>query len=74
MVYCVAFGCNNSSNKKQNVAKKVHFFSFPRDKALREVWIKLLRREGYIWKEGHKLCSDHFDKSQYEVDPKKRLN
>ena len=71
MVYCVASGCNNCTGKRKKPGKKLHFFTFPRDKNLRQVWIKLLKRERYDWKEGHKLCSEHFDKSQYEVDPER---
>lgn len=70
MVHCVAFGCNNKSDKKK-VGQVLHFFSFPKDIKRREIWIRLLRRKDYIWKPTHKLCSDHFDKSQYDVDPEK---
>ena len=36
---------------------------------MRDIWIKLLRREGYVWQKWHKLCSDHFDWSQFEQNP-----
>lgn len=45
MVYCVAFGCNSRSDRKKN-DDVIHFFSFPRDKKLRDVWIALMKREG----------------------------
>ena len=72
MVHCVAYGCTNSSKKKKgkNIGrKKVHFFNFPQNKQMRDIWIKLLRREGYEWKPGHRLCSDHFEWSQFEQNP-----
>ena len=30
-----------------------------------------MRRKDVIWKPTNKLCSDHFDKSHYDVDPEK---
>ena len=71
MVHCVAYGCNNKSENRKGKQKNIHFFSFPKDESLRKIWIKRLRREGYCWKYSHKLCSDHFDKTQLKVDPER---
>ena len=72
MVHCVAYGCYNKTGKRKEGQRRVSFFNFPRDLALRREWIKRLRREGYQWKEGHKVCSDHFDRSQLVHDPEKK--
>ena len=68
MVHCVAIDCNNKNEKKKNV-KGLHFHAFPKDKKLRDTWIKLLKRKDYEWRSTHRICSEHFDKCHYDVDP-----
>ncbi|KAL3854916.1 hypothetical protein ACJMK2_014151 [Sinanodonta woodiana] len=63
MPHCAAFGCNNNSNG--------NFFRFPKDKIRRKAWIHYCRRENFE-PVTHRLCSLHFSKDQYEVDPEKR--
>ncbi|XP_049839589.1 histone-lysine N-methyltransferase eggless-like isoform X2 [Schistocerca gregaria] len=55
MVTCVAYGCTNRSGKSGAT-----FHSFPKDNALRRLWIKALRRKDWEPTKSSKICSDHF--------------
>ena len=68
MVHCVAFGCHNKSDRRKP-GQRISFFSFPKDKSMRNSWIILMKRNNYTWKPTHKLCSDHFTTDQYKVNP-----
>ncbi|XP_067005162.1 THAP domain-containing protein 2-like [Anabrus simplex] len=47
--------------------------SFPKDEALREKWIKAIRRKNYNPSKYAKLCSKHFTKDCFEICPWGRL-
>jgi hypothetical protein len=65
MVYCAAYGCDNT--QKKGCGKS--FFTFPKDNTRRKQWIFYCKREGFVPTKHHRLCSDHFTKSQIQRDP-----
>ena len=68
MVHFGAFGCHNKSDRRKS-GQRIRFFSFPKDKSMRNSWITLTKRKNYTWKPTHNLCSDHFTTDQYKVNP-----
>ena len=73
MPYCCAVGCKNGEGSGKS------FFTFPHketDKARRNVWIaKVKRVSSWEPKKTTVLCSDHFTRDCFQVDPElvKRL-
>ncbi|XP_060782071.1 zinc finger protein 43-like isoform X2 [Neoarius graeffei] len=65
MVYCAAYGCNNSNEKCPGVS----FFAFPKDPKLRKVWAHYCRRKNFVPTVSHKLCSDHFTEDSFNINP-----
>ena len=62
---CVAAGCSNT------YSDNVSLFAFPRDPALRQQWIKQVRRTRAKWSgpsEHSVLCSEHFGDECFEPD------
>ncbi|XP_018366598.1 PREDICTED: uncharacterized protein LOC108763454 [Trachymyrmex cornetzi] len=57
MTGCIVLGCTSGyrSNKE-----KLHFFSVPRDKKLRDMWQAALRRRNIIIKSSQAVCEKHF--------------
>ena len=72
MVFCVAWNCSSNS---RSVSSKdsVHFFNFPSeetDKKRRKIWIvRCLREETWQPGNGARLCSKHFENSEYVRSP-----
>jgi hypothetical protein len=70
MVICAAFGCSSRSGRD-----KVGFFAFPSDKNARKIWIERIGRgsssgsknNAYVPNNNSKLCSKHFDESQFSL-------
>ena len=66
MVYCAAVNCNNGSRKNHNTPQtKVAFFNFPKKQAVRKIWIAKVRRKHWTPSNSSKLCSNHFEESQF---------
>ena len=65
---CVADKCNRRANQKSR-DDGVSLHVFPKDKILRDVWIKSLRRQN--WEPSQTvqlhLCSEHFKAEDYQV-------
>jgi hypothetical protein len=59
---CAVGLCNNVSKKDGNV----HFFRFPRDVALRKIWIKQCYRNKKFNVETSRVCSEHFEESDFQ--------
>lgn len=57
MVKCVVFGC--TSGYKSN-PDKVHQFSAPRDKLIREKWQKCIPRKNFLLNDKSYVCQNHF--------------
>jgi len=56
MPHCAAFGCHNQAKNKKHLS--ISFHSFPKDKKLRDVWVKALGRTSLP--KDPRLCSQHF--------------
>jgi hypothetical protein len=59
---CAVGLCKNVSKKDGNV----HFFRFPRDVALRKIWIKQCYRNKKFNVETSRVCSEHFEESDFQ--------
>jgi hypothetical protein len=62
---CVAANCSNT------YGHGVSLFKFPKDRALRQKWIKNVQKTRANWdgpSEHSVLCSQHFESSCFEVD------
>ena len=70
MVYCAAYECNNTSNKGRK-KNGVHFFSFPKNKKIKSLWLNKIKRIHFNPDKQHssKLCSDHFHPSSFTRNP-----
>lgn len=55
---CCIVGCKSNTNKKFNY---INTFSFPRDPAKREVWIKAINRKGFVPDNRSFVCIKHFE-------------
>ena len=66
MVYCVAFGCKNKHVKGSGIS----FHSFPAAGPRRKQWVHYCKRADFT-NPTHtsKLCSKHFSKEQFAVNP-----
>jgi len=63
--WCVAEGCNSDDRKrgKYGYMADVEFFPFPTEKKapkIRKKWLDFVRRQDYVAKRSHRLCSKHF--------------
>ncbi|KAG7176606.1 Zinc finger MYM-type protein 1-like 6, partial [Homarus americanus] len=63
MPYCCADDCRNGEGSGRS------FFRFPRNPEQRKIWESRVGREGWRSTLTTVLCSDHFVKTDYEVDP-----
>ncbi|XP_076321203.1 THAP domain-containing protein 2-like isoform X1 [Tachypleus tridentatus] len=66
MVYCVAYGCKNSS------ASGKSFFLFPykeKEPARWRQWVRMVNRKNWTPSPHEKLCQDHFERSCFVSDP-----
>ena len=66
---CVAYKCHRRSNQKSK-DDGITFHRIPiRDKKLRDVWIKSLRRQNWEPSQTAQLylCSEHFKDEDYKV-------
>ncbi|XP_050041353.1 uncharacterized protein [Dermacentor andersoni] len=60
---CCASGCSNS------VTRGKRLFRIPlseKDSARREVWLAIIKRQGFVPTTGSRLCEDHFEPDQFE--------
>ncbi|KAH7959701.1 hypothetical protein HPB49_013126 [Dermacentor silvarum] len=60
---CCASGCSNS------VTRGKRMFRIPlseKDAARREVWLAIIKRQGFVPTSGSRLCEDHFEPDQFE--------
>ena len=55
MKYCSVSGCENKTGKSG-----LSFFSFSKDKRLKEEWVKFINRSDWAPKPNSKICSAHF--------------
>lgn len=63
--------CPTVQRLDATIIRLVIFFRFPKDKIRRKAWIHYCRRENFE-SVTRRLCSLHFSKDQYEVDPERR--
>ena len=63
MVYCCAVDCTNGSGSGKT------FHRFPRDSKLKQLWIARVKRKNWSPTQTTVLCSDHFQRADYETDP-----
>lgn len=66
---------NNKVHKKkpkQNV-EKVHFYRFPKDKKLCDIWVAKCQRKTPINVENARICSHHFKEDDFERNLKHEL-
>lgn len=59
---CAVGLCKSIANKDTNC----HFFCFPKDKSLRKLWITRCFRKNKFNSETSRVCSNHFQDSDYE--------
>ena len=70
-ISCIAIGCANRSSKRAREEDGITFHRVPKDKTLRDEWLKNIRRENFEPSQTCFICSDHFLASDYEVSNKK---
>ena len=73
---CAAFGCAKRFTKKAREEEGLSFHRLPKDKTLRDEWLKSIRRKNWEPSQTTQLfiCSDHFLPSDYEVSFNKNVN
>ena len=66
---CIAIGCANRLTKKAREEDGITFHRVPKDKTLRDEWLKNIRRKNFEPSQTTQLfiCSDHFLPTDYEV-------
>lgn len=75
-VICSAYNCNNAYRKYSDI----HYFTFPRDQQRCSIWISNCRNRSLekvrIEKlsKSYRLCSEHFESSQFTNSLHNRLN
>lgn len=75
MVHCCISGCNNSSADNADIS----FHAFPRDDAIRSIWLErignpVLIRKKYTALKNYRVCSAHFSLDQFRTADRKTLN
>ena len=55
---CAVVGCENKTQQKDK-----HFYKFPSDPQLRNIWMQFTRRGDDFVLKNHVICEDHFKKS-----------
>ena len=63
VVSCVAYGC---TNRHKGAGSSLAFHKFPQDIEKRRKWIHALRRDNFEPTSSSRLCSEHFQPSDYE--------
>lgn len=63
MPQCAAFNCNVRSQKG------VKMYLFPRDPKFRKIWMKNIRRDGFVATNTTRLCAKHFTSDQFIIHP-----
>ena len=68
-ISCIAIGCANRSSKKAREEDGLTFHRVPKDKTLRDEWLKNIRRKNFAPSQTTQLfiCSEHFLPTDYEV-------
>ncbi|GAB6021328.1 hypothetical protein CHUAL_003938 [Chamberlinius hualienensis] len=69
MACCAVVGCSN--NKKKN--KDLKFYGFPKDEITSKQWVVACRRKDSINTKSARICSAHFDKSDFCESLRHRL-
>lgn len=64
---CAVVGCENKTQDKDK-----HFYRFPNDPQLRNIWMQFTRRGDDFVLKNHVICEDHFKKSCF-VQKKRQL-
>ncbi|CAI6375176.1 unnamed protein product [Macrosiphum euphorbiae] len=63
---CSAHRCTNRAKSGSNI----HFFRFPLSDAERlKGWLNAIGRIGFVPNAGSRLCSDHFERSDFYDNP-----
>lgn len=63
---CSAHRCTNRAKSGSNI----HFFRFPLSDAERlKGWLNAIGRKGFVPNGGSRLCSDHFNRSDFYDNP-----
>lgn len=73
MVLCAMISCpsHNKKLKKKasngnQIVEKVHFYRFPRDKILCDIWVGKCQRETPFNVQNARICSLHFKEDDFE--------
>lgn len=66
--FCAAFGCTNNSSKSDCKAKNISFHRFPlKDPVRLKDWLTAVKRANFVPSIYSVLCSEHFNKEDFEV-------
>lgn len=60
---CAIKSCNNKPIKNRN--RSIGYYSFPSDKATRDVWMRACQRKNIDWKK-EKVCAIHFHENSFK--------
>ncbi|KAF6216507.1 hypothetical protein GE061_000849 [Apolygus lucorum] len=71
MVICPIFGCSNHQRNQEEHG--IQLLRFPKEKVLQDKWILLCKRADTLSVSNARVCSKHFDESDYERDLKSEL-
>lgn len=58
---------SKSSSNSSTTAKQISFFSFPKNDDLRKKWTRACHRERFVPTEHSRICSLHFEDSDFET-------
>ena len=65
--FCAAYGCSNSSDKKECRDKGIGFHAFPlNNPETLKIWLIRLKRKDFEPTKHSALCADHFDEKAFE--------
>ncbi|XP_066951259.1 platelet binding protein GspB-like isoform X9 [Macrobrachium rosenbergii] len=64
MVICAIYGCCNTERNRVG-REKVSFYRFPRDPEVCWKWVNICRRSDHINTKNARVCSAHFQRSDY---------
>ncbi|XP_074030456.1 uncharacterized protein isoform X12 [Leptinotarsa decemlineata] len=71
MVFCAAYQCKSSSNKKE---PDITFHRFPANPVKKNLWVQAVKLENWTPSPNDRLCSKHFEKRFfYQTDFKRCL-
>nr|XP_015840155.1 PREDICTED: uncharacterized protein LOC103314035 [Tribolium castaneum] len=70
---CAVFGCKVDDQAKHFKKREVRFFRFPSDPQILKAWVKACSRKDNFNTANARVCSKHFQESDYKEDLKCKL-